>query len=99
MSLLLAVVASRASEQAEAEDGYGDSLEALIPKVIRVLERVTSARDVPQEYTYYGLPSPWLQVKSLRVLQYFRPPEDPTIVKTVHEVLRRVLSTAEAGVL
>ena len=26
-------------------------------------------QEVPQDYTYYQLPSPWLQVKCMRVLQ------------------------------
>lgn len=33
-----------------------------LPKCVKVLERLARNQDVPQEYTYYGIPSPWLQV-------------------------------------
>lgn len=32
-----------------------------MPKLVAVLDRL-KARDVSQDYTYYGLASPWLQV-------------------------------------
>mmetsp|Transcript_11333 Transcript_11333/g.41471 ORF Transcript_11333/g.41471 Transcript_11333/m.41471 type:complete len:955 (+) Transcript_11333:136-3000(+) len=85
MSLLLSIVAS-------TPEGY----EGVVPKCIRILERLTSLRDVPQEYTYYGIPSPWLQVKTLRVLQYFGLPEDPSDRKTLMEVLPRILANSNS---
>jgi ribosomal protein L24E len=33
-----------------------------LPKCVRILERLARNQDVPPEYTYYGIPSPWLQV-------------------------------------
>lgn len=33
-----------------------------MPKVIKLLERLKN-RDVPADYTYYGIASPWLQVR------------------------------------
>jgi hypothetical protein len=33
-----------------------------LPKCVRILERLARNQDIPQEYTYYGIPSPWLQV-------------------------------------
>ena len=37
------------------------------PRLIKVLERLTTLREkeVPPEYLYYGIPSPWLQVRVL----------------------------------
>ena len=35
------------------------------------------------------------QVKSLRVLQYFPAPEDPTVHRTLVEVLKRILGGSE----
>ncbi|GAQ92348.1 adapitin protein [Klebsormidium nitens] len=80
MSLLLALVA--ASPEAYL---------ACVPKCVRLLERLTRSVDVPQEYTYYGIPSPWLQVKTMRVLQYFPALEDPGQRRGLLEVLQRVL--------
>ena len=39
-----------------------------VPKLVSVLDRL-KAREVTQDYTYYGLASPWLQVHPARLLQ------------------------------
>ncbi|XP_071721860.1 AP-2 complex subunit alpha-2-like [Rutidosis leptorrhynchoides] len=62
-----------------------------LPKCVKILERLARNHDVPQEYTYYGIPSPWLQVKTMRALQYFPSIEDPNTKKSLFEVLQRVL--------
>ncbi|KAL5981948.1 hypothetical protein ACLOJK_016015 [Asimina triloba] len=50
MSLLVALVSNN-------HDAYWSCL----PKCVRILERLARNQDIPQEYTYYGIPSPWLQ--------------------------------------
>ncbi|KAH9571656.1 hypothetical protein CY35_02G105700 [Sphagnum magellanicum] len=80
MSLLVALVASN-------PDGYTNCLS----KCVYILERLTKSQDILQEYTYYGIPSPWLQVKTMRVLQYFPVIEDSTIRKGLFDVLHRIL--------
>lgn len=50
-SLLVALVANN-------HEAYWSCL----PKCVKILERLARNQDVPQEYTYYGIPSPWLQV-------------------------------------
>ncbi|XVF46838.1 hypothetical protein PTKIN_Ptkin03bG0060000 [Pterospermum kingtungense] len=62
-----------------------------LPKCVKILERLARNQDVPQEYTYYGIPSPWLQVKTMRALQYFPTIEDPNTRRTLFEVLQRIL--------
>lgn len=62
-----------------------------LPKCVRILERLARNQDVPPEYTYYGIPSPWLQVKTMRALQYFPTIEDPTARRALFEVLQRIL--------
>jgi hypothetical protein len=51
MSLLVALVSNN-------HEAYWSCL----PKCVKTLERLARNQDVPQEYTYYGIPSPWLQV-------------------------------------
>lgn len=51
MSLLVALVSNN-------HDAYWSCL----PKCVKILERLARNQDVPQEYTYYGIPTPWLQV-------------------------------------
>ncbi|KAJ7546340.1 hypothetical protein O6H91_08G036300 [Diphasiastrum complanatum] len=80
MSLLVSLVANN-------PDGYWNC----VSKCVRLLERLTRSQDIPQEYTYYGIPSPWLQVKTMRVLQYFPSIEDPNIRRSLLEVLQRIL--------
>ncbi|KAL7611634.1 hypothetical protein Lser_V15G07960 [Lactuca serriola] len=62
-----------------------------LPKCVKVLERLARNQDIPQEYTYYGIPSPWLQVKTMRALQYFPTVEDPNTRRALFEVLQRIL--------
>ncbi|XP_006349072.1 AP-2 complex subunit alpha-1-like isoform X1 [Solanum tuberosum] len=80
MSLLVALVSNNHEE-------YWSCL----PKCVKVLERLSRNQDVPQEYTYYGIPSPWLQVKAMRALQYFPTIEDPDTRRSLFEVLQRIL--------
>lgn len=55
MSLLVALVSNN-------HEAYWSCL----PKCIKILERLARNQDIPQEYTYYGIPSPWLQVCKFR---------------------------------
>ncbi|KAF5744806.1 Alpha-adaptin isoform 5 [Tripterygium wilfordii] len=80
MSLLVALVSNN-------HEAYWSCL----PKCVKILERLARNQDVPQEYTYYGIPSPWLQVKTMRALQYFPTIEDPNTRKSLFEVLQRIL--------
>lgn len=80
MSLLVSLVANN-------PDGYWNC----VPKCVKILERLTRSQDIPQEYTYYGIPSPWLQVKTMRALQYFPTIEDPVMRRSLFEVLYRIL--------
>ncbi|KAF7805668.1 AP-2 complex subunit alpha-1-like [Senna tora] len=80
MSLFVALVSNN-------HEAYWNCL----PKCVKILERLARNQDVPQEYTYYGIPSPWLQVKTMRALQYFPTIEDPNARRTLFEVLQRIL--------
>jgi len=83
MSLLCGIVA-------KDSQGY----EVVVPKVVAVLERVAKGIDIPQDYTYYGIPSPWLHVKCLRVLHYFPVIENDGVWTKLQEILRRTISSA-----
>ncbi|XP_021767370.1 AP-2 complex subunit alpha-1-like [Chenopodium quinoa] len=80
MSLLVALVSNN-------YDAYW----SCVPKCVKILERLARNQDVPQEYTYYGIPSPWVQVKAMRALQYFPTIEDPNTRRSLFEVLQRIL--------
>lgn len=59
MSLLVALVSN-----------HHDSYWSCLPKCVKILERLARNQDIPQEYTYYGIPSPWLQVCNMYILFY-----------------------------
>ncbi|OIW03899.1 hypothetical protein TanjilG_30175 [Lupinus angustifolius] len=80
MSLLVALVSN-----------HHEAYWSCLPKCVKILERLARNQDIPQEYTYYGIPSPWLQVKAMRALQYFPIIEDPNIRRALFEVLQRIL--------
>ena len=65
--------------------------EACVPRLVVILERLRE-RDVPQHYTYYGIPTPWLQVKILRALQYFPAPEDPAVLASLRSAIKDIIS-------
>ena len=58
IGVLTAVMSLLVSLVANTPDAYWNC----VPKCVRILERLTRGQEIPQEYTYYGIPSPWLQV-------------------------------------
>ncbi|KAG9104756.1 hypothetical protein FRC06_011238 [Ceratobasidium sp. 370] len=72
-----------------------DHLEAFrvcCQKAIDRLHKIVIDRDYSPEYIYYKVPTPWLQVKLLRLLQYYPPTTDPAMRATIDRVLQAILS-------
>ena len=59
-----------------------EGFDALVPRVVKILHRLNPERErdaaghtvvdrvsVPPEYQYYGIPSPWLQVRCMPCVQ------------------------------
>lgn len=57
--------------------------------------QIVVEREYSNQYLYYQVPVPWLQVKLLRLLQYYPPSEDPTIRMLLHNVLQTILTTSQ----
>eukprot|EP00964_Phaeocystis_antarctica_P126932 scaffold90611_cov51-Phaeocystis_antarctica.AAC.2 len=66
--------------------------EAAAPKAARTLTRLVLNKDYSNDYLYYGIPTPWLQIKLLRMLQFFPPPEEHALKMRVSEVLQRIVA-------
>lgn len=49
-------------------------------------------RQFAKGYTYFQLPSPWLQIKCMRLLQFFEPPEDALARKQLMAVLNEIIT-------
>ena len=66
--------------------------EGAAPKAARTLTRLVLNKDYSNDYLYYGIPTPWLQIKLLRMLQFFPPPEEHALKLRVAEVLQRIVA-------
>jgi len=67
-------------------------------RLLRLLERLVFVREITPDYTYYGIASPWLQIKVLRALQYFGPPDGPQANKALHDLLQTIFNACgDAG--
>ena len=50
-----------------------DEYKGSYAKAAQRLKKITVDKDVAQDYLYYKVPCPWIQVKLLKLLQYFPP--------------------------
>jgi len=72
--------------------------EGLVPYIITNMHRLVINRaNCRMDYLYYNTPSPWLQVKLLKFLQYFPAPTDPTQVERLNEVLQKIITKTDAS--
>lgn len=71
------------------------TFEPLVPYVVSILTRLVVNRSCAPDYLYYNIPSPWLQVKCLRFLQYYKVPSDGTQLDLLNEVLIKILVKGE----
>ncbi|GAA5979643.1 hypothetical protein JCM10908_002996 [Rhodotorula pacifica] len=63
-------------------------------KAVDRLSKIVLKGEYSNDYVYYKIPIPWLQVKLLRLLQYYPPSEDPTLRLVLHNVLERILKNS-----
>ncbi|KAJ3431183.1 ap-2 complex subunit alpha [Anaeramoeba flamelloides] len=81
LSLLLALVA-------QDPEGY----KVLQSKAIQLLKRIVIEESVQKEYHYHNVPVPWLQVKLLRILQYWKVPKSKTSANLLTNCLNKILT-------
>ncbi|KAK9365278.1 Clathrin/coatomer adaptor, adaptin-like protein [Lipomyces kononenkoae] len=55
------------------------------------LKAILIDRQVQNDYMYYRVPNPWLQVRLLRLLQYYPPSDDPDVAAGLLDVLQFIL--------
>ncbi|KAF2086786.1 Adaptor protein complex AP-2 alpha subunit [Saccharata proteae CBS 121410] len=63
-------------------------------KAARRLKKIVVDNDCSPDYLYYKVPCPWIQVKLLRLLQYYPPSEDTHIRDLIRESLQRIMDSA-----
>ncbi|KAF8168096.1 adaptin N terminal region-domain-containing protein [Crassisporium funariophilum] len=69
-----------------------DAFAVCYTKAVDRLNRLVIEQEYSATYAYYKVPSPWLQVKLLRLLQYYPPSEDPTIRAILYTVLQTIMN-------
>ncbi|OXV06284.1 hypothetical protein Egran_05948 [Elaphomyces granulatus] len=63
-------------------------------KAAQRLKKIVVENDVSTDYLYYRVPCPWLQVKLLRLLQYYPPSEDTHVREIIRESLQHIMDSA-----
>jgi AP-2 complex subunit alpha len=71
-----------------------DAYKGAYIKACQRLRKIVIDQEYSGDYVYYKVPCPWLQVKLLRLLQYFQPSEDTHIRGILRESLQRILDNA-----
>ncbi|KZP31348.1 Adaptor protein complex AP-2 alpha subunit [Athelia psychrophila] len=71
-----------------------DAFAVCYTKAVDRLHKLVIDHEYSAQYAYYKVPSPWLLVKLLRLLQYYPPSEDPTIRAVLHNVLQTTMNNS-----
>ncbi|EON96256.1 putative ap-2 complex subunit alpha protein [Phaeoacremonium minimum UCRPA7] len=71
-----------------------DQYKGAYAKAAAKLKRILIDGDYAADYLYYKVPCPWIQVKLLRLLQYFPPSEDSHVREMIRESLQKILNLA-----
>ncbi|GAA5987540.1 hypothetical protein JCM11641_007180 [Rhodosporidiobolus odoratus] len=87
------VVAVASLVLALAQDNL-DAYAICYQKAVNRMSKIVLQGEYSADYVYYKIPTPWLQVKLLRLLQYYPPSEDPTLRLVLHNVLERILKNS-----
>lgn len=72
---------------------YPEQYKGSYVKAAQRLRKLVYATDVPPDYIYHHVPCPWLQVKLLRLLQYYPPSEDSHVRIIVKQSLERIFAS------
>ncbi|EEA24566.1 hypothetical protein TMatcc_007672 [Talaromyces marneffei ATCC 18224] len=63
-------------------------------KAAQRLKKIAVDGDVSADYLYYRVPNPWLQVKLLRLLQYYPPSDDTHVRELIRQSLEQIMNSA-----
>ncbi|KAH9944376.1 Adaptor protein complex AP-2 alpha subunit [Epithele typhae] len=69
-----------------------DAFAVCYQKAVDRLSRLIVEHEYAATYSYYKVPIPWLQVKLLRLLQYYPPSDDPAIQSMLQEILQTIMN-------
>ncbi|KAJ3061224.1 hypothetical protein HDU99_005629, partial [Rhizoclosmatium hyalinum] len=73
---------------------YPEEYYGCVNKAVNRLYKILIDKDYTAEYLYYKIPVPWLQIKLLRLLQYFPGPVDPQVFRKLNDVLLYIIQNS-----
>ncbi len=91
----LGVVTSAASFITAVVQQYPQQFVDAVPRSINRLYKIIVQKDFTPDYVYYKVPNPWVQVKLLRLLQYYPAPTDATLRSRLSDVLGTIIVSAQ----
>ncbi|PSK58760.1 AP-2 complex subunit alpha-2 isoform B [Elsinoe australis] len=71
-----------------------DQYKACYVKAAQRLRKIVVDVECPSDCFYYRVPSPWIQVKLLRLLQYFPPSQDSHVRQIIRDSLQQIMENA-----
>ncbi|KAI9867057.1 MAG: hypothetical protein M1813_000455 [Trichoglossum hirsutum] len=71
-----------------------DQYKGCYVKAAQRLKKIIVEDDYAPDYLYYKVPCPWIQVKLLRLLQYYPPSDDKHVRGLIRESLQKILDAA-----
>ncbi|KAI9296519.1 Adaptor protein complex AP-2 alpha subunit [Neoconidiobolus thromboides FSU 785] len=74
---------------------YQADFKNAIPILINRLYKIIVEKEYSNDYVYYKVPIPWLQVKILKFLQYYPPPVDRHLLQKLNNVLHAIISSSQ----
>ncbi|RKP37823.1 Adaptor protein complex AP-2 alpha subunit [Dimargaris cristalligena] len=90
----IGVATSAASLITALAQQYPQQYAMCVPKAIRRLYRAVIDKEYIADYVYYKVPAPWLQVKLLRLLQYYPIPDDEALRTRILTVLHAIVQNS-----
>ncbi|ODH13834.1 hypothetical protein ACO22_06861 [Paracoccidioides brasiliensis] len=63
-------------------------------KAAQRLKRIVVDNDISPDYIYYKVPCPWVQVKLLRLLQYYPPSDDTHVRDLIRQSISQIMHSA-----
>ncbi|KAJ1921104.1 hypothetical protein H4219_000963 [Mycoemilia scoparia] len=75
---------------------FNEEMSEIAPEIaIRRLKSIILDKEFTHDHIYYRIPVPWLQIKLLRLLQYFPAPEKVEMQETIVNAIRAIIDMSQ----
>ncbi|KAJ2786429.1 hypothetical protein GGI15_001519 [Coemansia interrupta] len=91
----IGVTQSVASLMTALAQQYPEETRKAASFAVRRLKSLVIDNEYTLDYVYYKVPAPWLQIKLLRLLQYYPAPESSEARSTLLSILRHIIDVSQ----